>query len=147
MVHNAGLVIKILGGSGKDSEEAAKELAQSALKYVDSKVQSVLQDKLQKITGKEFELEIESFVKNLPEGKGKKYMDIAQKLKKISEKYDELKEAIEAYASFSRGSGGSVSQAITDVEKAYSGFKSVYNKLNDDELFSDKTSLIDFILK
>ncbi len=147
MVHNAGLVIKILGGSGKDSEEAAKELAQSALQYVNSKTQAVLKDKLQKITDKEFELEIESFVKNLPEGKGKKYMDIAQKLKKISEKYDELKEAIEAYASFSHGSGGSVSQAITDVEKAYSGFKSVYDKLNDDELFSDKASLIDFILK
>lgn len=147
MIHNTGLFIKILGSSGKEAEDAAKELAQSALQYVSSKTQAVLKDKLQKITGKEFELEIESFVKNLPEGKGKKYIDIAQKLQKISEKYDTLKEAIEAYASFSHGSGGSVSQAITDVEKAYSGFKSVYDKLNDDELFSDKTSLIDFILK
>ena len=147
MVHNAGLFIKVLGGSGKEAEEAAQELAKSALKYVSSKTQAVLKDKLQKVTGKEFELEIESFVNNLPEGKGKKFMDIAQKLKKIAEKYDGLKKAIEAYASFSRGSGGSVSQAISDVEEAYSGFKSLYDKLNDDDIFSNKTSLIDFILK
>lgn len=147
MIHNAELVIKILGGSGKESEQAAKELAQAALKYVNSKTQAVLKNKLQKITGKDFELEIENFVKNLPDGKGKKFMENAQKLKKISEKYDDLKEAIGAFASFSHGSGGSTSQAITDMEKAYSGFKSVYDKLNDDDLFSDKVPLIDFIIK
>ncbi len=147
MIHNAGLVIKILGGSGKESERAAQELANAALQYVNSKTQAVLKDKLQKITGKDFELEIENFVKNLPDGKGKKFMENAQKLKKISEKYDDLKEAIGAFASFSHGSGGSTSQAITDAEKAYSGFKSVYDKLNDDDLFSDKVPLIDFLVK
>lgn len=147
MIHNAGLVIKILGGSGKESERAAQELANAALQYVNSKTQAVLKDKLQKITGKDFELEIKNFVKNLPDGKGKKFMENAQTLKTISEKYDDLKEAIGAFASFSHGSGGSVSQAITDAEKAYSGFKSVYDKLNDDDLFSDKVPLIDFLLK
>lgn len=144
MIHNAGLVIKILGGSGKESERAAKELANAALQYVNSKTQAVLKDKLQKITGKDFELEIKNFVKNLPDGKGKKFMENAQTLK---DKYNDLKEAIGAFASFSHGSGGSTSQAITNVEKAYSGFKSVYDKLNDDDLFSDKVPLIDFLVK
>ena len=144
MVHNAGLVIKVLCG-GKTGEQAAKELATVTIQYVKSKSQDMLKQRLQTIDGKQFMAEIDNLVKNLPDGNGKKFISIAPRLNKISEKYESLKEALEAYESFSRGSDGSVSQAISDVEKAYKGFKSVYDDLNDESIFTSKESLIDIL--
>ncbi len=144
MVHNAGLVIKVLCG-GKTGEEAAKELATVTIQYAKSKAQEILKQRLQTIDAQQFMIEIDNLVKNLPDGNGKKFKDIAPRLNKIAEKYESLRKALEAYKSFSRGSGGSVSQAISDVEKAYKGFKSVYDDLNDESIFTSKEALIDII--